>query len=65
MDNKKEKVTTNKYNFQGHSERSMFWFDFDHEWVEENFSTRELGFYLKNYIKNILGTKRGKHINYL
>ena len=46
-DDKQEKYKTNKYNFQGQSEGSIFWFNLDHEWLEENFRTHELDFYIK------------------
>ena len=49
--NKKEKEKTKKYNFQGKYERSIFWFNLDHEWLVENFRTRETDFY-KNYQNN-------------
>ena len=42
-DNKKEKEKTKKYNFQRQSTRSICWFDIDHEWLEEKFSTSEPG----------------------
>ena len=38
---------TNKYNFQGKPERTKHWFDLDHEWLKENFTTREQDFYKK------------------
>ena len=63
-DNKKEKLKTKKYNFQGQSSISIHWFDINHEWLEENFMTREPYFY-KNYIKQVVGFVRQKHINYL
>ena len=44
-ENKKEKETIKKYNFQGQSVRSGRWSDLDHEWFEENFRTRERDFY--------------------
>ena len=40
-DDKKEKDDTNKYNFQGKSSRIKYWIDLDHEWLKENFMTRE------------------------
>ena len=40
-ENKKDKEKNKKYNLQGQSARSIRWFDLDHEWLEENFSTRE------------------------
>ena len=36
---------TKKHKLQGQSARSMFWFDLDHEWLEENVSTRKPDFY--------------------
>ena len=50
--NKKEKGKTKKYELQGKSARSRRWFDLDHEWLEENFMTREPYFYLKKSKKN-------------
>ena len=38
---KKGKGKDQEYNFQGQSARPIRWFDLDHEWLEENFSTRE------------------------
>ena len=46
-----------KYNFQGQSAISILWFDFDHEWLEENFKTHESAFYKKLYQKNIRGNE--------
>ena len=45
-DNKKEKESTKKYNFQGNSTRSILWFDLDHECSKESFSTRETDLYI-------------------
>ena len=42
---KKEKENTKKYNFQGHLARKKNSFDLDHEWLKENFMTREPYFY--------------------
>ena len=42
---KKEKDKTRKYNSQGRSEIIKRWFDIDHEWLKENFMTREPDFY--------------------
>ena len=42
---KKGKYKTKKYNFQGKSARSRLWFNLDHEWLKENFMTREPYFY--------------------
>ena len=53
LDNKKENEDTNKYQFQGHSERSNFWFDLYHEWLEEMFCKHEPNFYAKLYKMNI------------
>ena len=53
-DDKKEKENTEKHNFQGQSARTKGWFDIDHEWLKENFITRELDFY-KIHIKLNLG----------
>ena len=36
LDDKKERENIKKYNFQIQSARSIFWFDLDHEWLEEN-----------------------------
>ena len=36
LDNKKERGNIKKYNFQGQSAGSIFWFDIDHEWLENN-----------------------------
>ena len=38
-----------KLKFQGQSARSKRWFDLDFDWIEENHSTCETGFYLKIY----------------
>ena len=54
-DNKKEKEKTKTYDFQGKSARSTRWFDLDHEWLEENFRTREPDFYKKVYQEKIKG----------
>ena len=64
LDHKKEKENTNKYNFQGQSARSILWFDLDHEWLEETFSTSEPDFY-ENFIKQTLKVKRQKNIYYM
>ena len=45
MDDKNEKENTKKYNSQGQSAIPKRWFDLDHEWLEENFSTRGPEFY--------------------
>ena len=58
LDNKKEEGKTKKYNFQGQSARSIHRFDLDRECLEENFSTRKIEFYLKNFIKRTLKVKR-------
>ena len=63
LDNKKGNENTKKYIFQGHYARSIRWFDLDHEWLEENFRTREPYLY-KNRIKRIRGEDK-KHIKYL
>ena len=63
-DNKREKEKTKTYNFQGKSARSILWFDLDHEWLEENFSTREPDLYQEIYQNNIRVTRQ-KHIHYL
>ena len=47
---------TKKYNIQGQFAISKFWFNLDHEFLEENFITRELVLY-KNVIKLILKFK--------
>ena len=44
-DDKKEKRKYQKHNFQGQPSQSRRWFDHDHEWLEENFRTREPDFY--------------------
>ena len=44
-DDKNGKLNTNRYNFQGQVAISRRWFDFDHEWLEENSRTREPDFY--------------------
>ena len=44
---KNENYKTKIYNFQGKSARTKSWFDLDHEWLRENFMTRELYFYKK------------------
>ena len=41
----KEKDKTKKFNFQGQSARTKYGFDLDHEWLKENFMTREPDFY--------------------
>ena len=63
-ENKKEKENTKKYNFQGKFARSRRWFYLDHEWLEENFMTRETYFYRKNH-QNVLGVMIQKHVHYL
>ena len=54
-DAKKEKENTKKYNFQGQSARSRRWFDLDHEWLDENFSTRKPYFYSRLYQNKFRG----------
>ena len=44
-ENKKEKDKTKKYIFQGKLTRPRRWLDLDHEWLEENFMTREPDLY--------------------
>ena len=51
---KKKKYKTKTCKFQGQSERKKHWFDLDHEWLKENFMTREPDFH-KKYIKLNLG----------
>ena len=51
-----------KYLFQGQSEISKHWLDLDMEWVEENFSKRELQFY-KRLFQTIIEGQSG--ITYL
>ena len=63
-ENKKEEKNTKKYNYQGQSERSGYCFDLDHEWLEENFRTRESYFY-KFFKKKKLGVMIKKRIKYL
>ena len=46
---------TKRYDFQGQSARSRRWFDLDHEWLEENFMTREPGFYRPVGAKQVKG----------
>ena len=46
---KKEKGKTKKYKPQVQSARTKHWFDLDHEWLKENFMTREPDFYKKIY----------------
>ena len=48
---KKGNDKSNIYNFQGQSARKRYLFDLDYEWLEENFITRETGFY-KNIYQN-------------
>ena len=57
----KEKENTNKYNSQGQFAISILWFDIDHEWLEENFSTSELNFYKCFYQTNIRGQEKKKY----
>ena len=45
LDHKEEKEKTKRYTFQGHSARSIRWFNLDHAWLEENVDTREPDFY--------------------
>ena len=40
-----------KFNFQGQYARSQRWFDFEFDWIEVNFSTREPDFY-KNFFQS-------------
>ena len=49
LDDKKVTYKTKIYNFQGQSARTKHWINLDHEWLKENFMTRELDFYLKLY----------------
>ena len=42
---KRGNENTKKYKFQGQSERSRCWFDLYHEWLKEDFRTREPYFY--------------------
>ena len=62
-ENKKEIDKTKKYNFQGQSAGSRRQFDLDHEWLEENFMTREPDLY-KLY-QNKLRVMIQKRIKYL
>ena len=39
------KDKTKAFNFQGKSSRTKHWFDIDHEWLKEKFTTREPDFY--------------------
>ena len=59
-ENRKEKEKTKKYNFQGKSARSRRWFDLYHEWLKEDFMTREPYFYKNLYQISFRGddTKR-------
>ena len=41
---KREKIRQ-KNNFQGKSEKTKRWFDINHEWSKENFTTHEPDFY--------------------
>ena len=50
-ENKKEREKNKKYNFQGQLAESRRWFDLDHEWLEENFMSREPNFYRIFYKK--------------
>ena len=45
LDDIKLKNKTKKYNFQGQSTRTKHLFDLNHEWLKENFMTREPDFY--------------------
>ena len=47
LDDIKEKDKTKIYNFQGKSARKKHWFNIYHEWLKENFMTREPDFYKK------------------
>ena len=62
LDNRIEKEKTKKYNFQGNSTILIHWFDIDHQWLEERFSTFEPDFY-KYFLKEILGVKKQKQKN--
>ena len=44
-DDKNEKYKRKIYNVQGKSVRSRRWFDIYHEWLKENFRTREPDLY--------------------
>ena len=44
-ENKKEKDKTKKYIYQLKLTRPRRWLDLDHEWLEENFMTREPDLY--------------------
>ena len=45
LDDIKEQYNTKKYKFQQQSARSIRWSDFDNDWLEEKFSTRQPDFY--------------------
>ena len=44
-DDKKEEDNKKNHNFEGQSAITKHWFDLDHEWLKENFMTREPYFY--------------------
>ena len=46
-----------KFKFQGQSAGSQRWFDIDFDWIEENFSTREPGFYMTFYQRHDKNTR--------
>ena len=46
-----------KFNFQGKYVRSQRWFDLDFDWIEVNFSTRELDFYKETFSKPLRYTR--------
>ena len=41
-----------KFKFQGQSAISQLWFDFDLDWIDMNFSTREPGLYKETLLKS-------------
>ena len=42
---KNKNENKDKFKFQGQYAGSQCWFDFDFDWIEENFSTHEPNFY--------------------
>ena len=55
LDNEKEKENNNNYNLHGTSTISKHWFDLEHDWLRESFSTLGPELYNFSYHMNITG----------
>ena len=64
LNDMKEKYKTKIYNFQGKSARTKHWFYIDHEWLKDNFITREPDFYKNIYQTNFRGDKTKNYQKY-